>query len=90
MKPKCQISTVMTAVRLSAYRHRYGLAQVPTLGVRSIKTALCVSPHCRGMALADLKGQQYGISLSDTHNALFRAHFGLLGPFRVNKFLNLR
>ena len=33
----------LCAVRLSAHHHRYGLAQVPTLGVRSVKMELCVS-----------------------------------------------
>ena len=42
------------------------------------------------MALADFKSQKYMISLSDTHNTVFRAHFGTRGPFRVNKFLNFR
>ena len=34
--------------------HRYGLTQVPTLGLRSLKTPLLCVTLCRGMGLVDL------------------------------------
>ncbi len=51
--------SLWTAVRPLLETHRYRLAQVTTLGLRSLKSPLmCVTP-CRRMGLVDLKHPKY-------------------------------